>query len=98
MPITVDVSQPEGNAYAIIGTVASVLRQCDRRDDIEPTRIRMMEGDYDNLLKVATEVTYGLVLFTNSNLDREHEFDEEEWETFVKEQPVLPDKNAYGDW
>lgn len=51
------------NAFEIIGAVESILKQCGRRDEIKDIRKRMMSGDYDNVKKVATEVTYGILEF-----------------------------------
>lgn len=64
MPITINVKKPEGNAFCIMGTVSSILKQCGRRDEIPEVMARMKSGDYDNLCDVAEEVTHGTLKIT----------------------------------
>lgn len=53
-----DISGSGGNAFAILGTVQSWLRQCGvSRDLIDEFLNEAKSGDYDHLLKTATEAT-----------------------------------------
>ncbi len=46
----IDLSGPDGNAYVLMGIAGNLAKQLhkDKEDIIK----RMMEGDYENLLKV----------------------------------------------
>ena len=65
----IDISAPEGNVFCIMGVVRNLLKQTDRKDEVENTMARMESGDYANACAVATEVSYGSIEFYNSNED-----------------------------
>jgi len=48
--IEIDLTGPHGNAYFLMAQGISLCDQLGK--DFEPIRKRMMEGDYENLLKV----------------------------------------------
>ena len=56
---TIRTDGPEGNAYAIMGIVADMLRQIHGREDatpiIEEYREKAMSSDYENLKKISLE-------------------------------------------
>ena len=51
----IDLSGPNGNAFALMGRAVDLLRQLDRRDEVHALRTEMMAGDYNNLLRVFEE-------------------------------------------
>ena len=73
MPIKIDVSGPQGNAFAIMAQVKSILTQSDRLDEWEAIRERMMQGDYEHLKQVASEVTFDVLQFYNSRDDEDED-------------------------
>ena len=53
--IEVQLSGNDGNAYAIMGAVQRALRRAEvPQHEIEQYLNQSMSGDYDNLLRVAT--------------------------------------------
>ena len=66
---------PEGNAFAIMGAVQSLLEQSGRQADIPEAMERMKSGDYRNLCAVAEEVTFGSIVVYN--LDDNEDDDED---------------------
>ena len=49
----VDLSGPQGNAYALMGVARSIGRQLNRPyNEIKDVETKMMSGDYDHLVKV----------------------------------------------
>ena len=49
----VDLSGPQGNAYALMGVARSIGRELNRPyNEIKDVETRMMSGNYDNLVKV----------------------------------------------
>jgi hypothetical protein len=49
----VDLSGPEGNAYALMNIAQRIGTQLNRSyDEMEKIQRKMMSGDYNNLLKV----------------------------------------------
>jgi len=49
----VDLSGPQGNAYALMGVARSIGRQLNRPyNEIKDIETKMMSGDYDYLVKV----------------------------------------------
>jgi len=49
----VDLSGPQGNAYALMGVARSIGRQLNRPyNEIKEIETKMMSGDYDHLVKV----------------------------------------------
>jgi hypothetical protein len=58
-------SQPEGNAFAILGAVKQLLKNVGREDEVEETMTAMMAGTYDELCAYATWVTFGSIRFTD---------------------------------
>lgn len=94
MPIVIDVASPDGNVFCIISQVKSVLKQLNRSDEIKSVSKRMMSGNYDQALQIASDVTNELVVFTNSNDTGDYDEDD-----FVRYMPKLPEvKRNYGDW
>ncbi len=59
MPIQLRDNGPGGNAWAVMGRVTSVLKQLDRRDEVDAYTKAAMSGDYDNLIKVSEETLDG---------------------------------------
>jgi hypothetical protein len=52
--VRVKLSGNDGNAFAIMGSVASALRKAGvSADEIDAYRTESMSGDYDNLLRTA---------------------------------------------
>ena len=51
----IDLSGPNGNAFALMGHAVDLLRQLDRRDEVHAMRTDMMSGDYDNLIRIFEE-------------------------------------------
>lgn len=49
-PIVIDLTGPDGNAYALMGYAKRFARQLDLDGDVIIKE--MMSGDYENLLKV----------------------------------------------
>ncbi|AIY01184.1 hypothetical protein ART_1585 [Arthrobacter sp. PAMC 25486] len=45
----------DGNAFAIMGRVSRALREAGHGADVAEYRIESMDGDYNNLLRVATK-------------------------------------------
>ena len=67
MPIVIDITAPEGNAYAVMGRVRSTMQLMGISDSlIEQAMERMRSGNYDHLCTVASEVTNGLITFSNT--------------------------------
>ena len=56
VPLKIDLSGPDGNAFVILGRVRSILRQIGANDEeIAAYRAQATSGDYDNLLAVTAE-------------------------------------------
>ncbi len=53
-PIVIDLTGPEGNAYALIGYACKFCKQLNI--DSKPIVEEMMSGDYENLIKVFDNV------------------------------------------
>lgn len=52
-PIVIDLTGPDGNAYALMGYVRNFGRQLSwDSEKIQELINEMMEGDYENLLQV----------------------------------------------
>jgi len=49
-PIEIDLTGPDGNAYALLGYAMNFSRQLDL--DFDTIRKEMTSGDYENLLEV----------------------------------------------
>jgi hypothetical protein len=49
-PIIIDITGPEGNAYALMGYAKQFAKQLGI--DSKPIIEKMMSGDYENLLEV----------------------------------------------
>ncbi len=58
----ISACRPEGNAYAVMGHVESLLRSTGRRDEIPAIMERMKSGDYRHLCRVAEEVSFGTIM------------------------------------
>ena len=61
----IDAKSPAGNAFCIMGYVSRMLKESGRGDEVKATMDKMMSGDYDNLCKVAEEVTFGSIQVVN---------------------------------
>lgn len=54
--VTVQLSGNDGNAFAVMGAVKSALKKSGAsKKEIEQYLVDSMSGDYDNLLRVATD-------------------------------------------
>jgi hypothetical protein len=53
MKIVIDLQGPTGNAYFIMGTVGTILK--NKGIDSKPIMEDMMSSDYDHLIKIAKE-------------------------------------------
>ena len=51
----IDLSGPNGNAFALMGYAGDLLRQMGRRHELSAIRTQMMSGDYNNLLRIFEE-------------------------------------------
>ena len=49
-PVEIDLTGPDGNAFALIGIAGRLAKQLDL--DKSKIQSEMMAGDYENLLKV----------------------------------------------
>ena len=49
-PIVIDLTGPDGNAYALLGYASSFAKQLDL--DYSKIRNEMISGDYENLVEV----------------------------------------------
>lgn len=49
-PVEIDLTGPDGNAFALIGTAGRLAKQLDLNGS--KIQSEMMAGDYENLLKV----------------------------------------------
>lgn len=58
--MTIDLSGPDGNAFALMGIAKNLAKQLEI-SDINGILDKMMGGDYDNLLEVF-EDTFGHVV------------------------------------
>ncbi len=61
----IDAKSPNGNAWCIMGHVRNLLEAADRASEIPEVMTRMKSGDYQNLCKVAKEVTRGSIVVIN---------------------------------
>lgn len=64
----IDISGPDGNAFALLGKVKGLLRQCD----VSPTLIQnfmdeAMSDDYDHLCETVTRATDIELVFGNDS-------------------------------
>lgn len=56
VPLKIDLSGPDGNAFVILGRVRSILRQIGASDEeVQAYRTQATSGDYQNLLAVTAE-------------------------------------------
>ena len=67
----IDRTAPEGNAYAIMGTVTALMRASGCADELPAIMVRMRSGDYNNLCRIATEVSNGSITFCDGEEDDE---------------------------
>ena len=65
----IDAQSPDGNAYFIMGQVDRLLKACGRSDEIPAVMERMRSGNYENLCRVAEEVTFGSIQVVNRDSD-----------------------------
>ena len=77
--VTIDISGPDGNAFALIGHAKRFAKQLDL--DFKPIKDEMMSGDYDNLLKVFNKNFGNVVDLIGYNQDDNEEDYEEEFES-----------------
>jgi hypothetical protein len=59
----INIDGPDGNAYAIMGYVSRLLKECGRGAEVKSVLDEMKSGDYENLLKVAERATNGSLRF-----------------------------------
>ena len=67
---------PQGNAWIIIAYVRELIVKSGREKEWPKIDKRMRSGSYENLCKVATEVTFGSITFTDGPEDDEDGGDE----------------------
>ena len=72
--ITLDLTGPQGNAWAVMGMAADALRSVNKDDLIEKYSKDAMSGDYEHLLDV-TRILYEEEL--NLELEYIREVDDE---------------------
>ena len=53
--ITIDLSNQDGNAFAIIGTCTLALKRNGLRDQVKAFRAEATSGDYDKVLRTVLE-------------------------------------------
>jgi len=53
--VTVEMSGPSGNAWAVMGNVVAALKRAGKASLKDEYTKRAMSGDYENLLKVSGE-------------------------------------------
>lgn len=51
--IEIDLTGPQGNAFALLGMASNLAKQLDL--DADAIRSEMMSGDYENLIQVFDE-------------------------------------------
>lgn len=61
----IDARSPEGNAFFIMAMVKKLLEKSGRGSKWPGVQLKMRSGDYDNLCKIAKEVTFGSVRVIN---------------------------------
>jgi hypothetical protein len=60
--LMIDSTSSQGNAFFIIGMVKKILQEMGKsKIEIIEAVEKMQDGDYDNLCRVANEVTDGFV-------------------------------------
>ena len=60
--VLIDSTSSEGNAFYIMGIVKKVLQQMgESKTEIEKAMRKMESSDYENLCRVANEITDGFV-------------------------------------
>lgn len=53
VPVVIDLTGPDGNAFALMGYAQTFARQLDwSPHEIEALMSQMMDGDYEHLIKV----------------------------------------------
>lgn len=57
----IDKSSPEGNAYFIMGQVHRLLKTVGREKEWPKAQKEMTSGNYENLCRVAKEITFGSI-------------------------------------
>jgi len=62
--MNINANGPEGNAFAIMGTVRSLLKQVGRSAEWPDIQVRMIAGDYNNLCDEAEAATHGVICVT----------------------------------
>ena len=67
----IDANSPDGNAYCIMGYVRRLLWDSGRELESPVVMARMKSSNYDNLCKVAEEVTFGSITVVNRGEDHE---------------------------
>ena len=94
--VTIDISGPDGNAFALIGHAKRFAKQLDL--DFKPIKDEMMSGDYDNLLKVFNKNFGNVVDLIGYNQDDNEEDYEEEFESVQTRSiydSLLPEQIKY---
>jgi hypothetical protein len=79
MPISVNLNGPDGNTYALLGIASSVLKQCNRRDEIKPLQNAVMAAQsYEEAVNLIDKGTYGLIEFHKDGEENEDDEDEDD--------------------
>ena len=72
--LTIDLSGPEGNAFAVLGVAKNLAKQLDK--DWEKINAEMTSGDYDNLIDVFDREFGSVVSLLNRPGEENEEVDE----------------------
>lgn len=76
----IDLSGPDGNAFVLMGYVSNFGKQLGMtRAEISDITSRMMEGDYDNLIKIFDDEFGEYVDLVNYNPGNDENEDDAEY-------------------
>jgi len=76
----IDLSGPEGNAFVLMGYVSTFGKQLGlTKEEIKGITTRMMEGDYDNLIKIFDDEFGEYVDLVNYNPGNDENEDDAEY-------------------
>ena len=76
----INISGPEGNAFALMGTAKSWMKQMEYpKDESAAVLNQMMSGDYENLLNVFRE-NFGNICELVEDSDKEDEDNDGDWD------------------
>ena len=85
--LVIDLQGPDGNAFAVIGSVTKLLNKVASKEDIRAYRTTATSGTYENLLKASKEFLekFEIEMIDSSNL-YPNIFPEVEIELVVREK------------